>query len=293
MNSKVINVILIFSVLLLSFTTSVISAQSKEWKPMELVNGNMKKTKFKKLLKACSKADVIFIGEMHNDPISHWIENKMVKEMHQNGGIVLGLEMFEKDRQEILTSYLAGEVDEATLEAEGDLWNNYKTDYRPIIEYAKENKIKVVASNIPRKYAALVNKQGLEVLEGMVKEEKKMMAPLPIDFDENTKINKAIMEVVKDHGTISFLQAQAIKDATMAHSIAENLESGKKFIHINGSFHSDYHEGIIWYLNKYKPGLNIVTIKAAHPPTNADEKRLLKNSADFILLVDKDVTTSY
>ena len=101
------------------------------------------------------------------------------------------------------------------------------------------------------------------------------------------------MEGMGAHVTKTLPMAQAIKDATMAYKIAGYLDSGKLFIHYNGTYHSDNFEGILWYLNKYKPGLNIVTIASVEQSDLKELEEEYLNRANFILVVPEDMTKTY
>ena len=99
--------------------------------------------------------------------------------------------------------------------------------------------------------------------------------------------------MIPGHGGSTLAKAQAIKDATMAYSILENYKQDYLFIHYNGSYHSNNFEGIVWYLKKDKPELNIKTITTV---SQEDLNKLLEESkglADFIIVVDDDMTTTY
>lgn len=235
------------------------------------------------------QADVVFFGEFHDDPISHWLEMKIIKELSSKGGLVIGLEMFERDTQELLDQYMLGEIDTELLEAEGRLWNNYKTDYSPIIEHAKEKKIQVVATNIPRSYAKMVYKEGFDVINNLVSEEQQYIAPLPIEYDPNLPGYKNMAKMVEGHGGENFPKAQAIKDATMAYSISKTFEEGKKYLHLNGKYHSDNKEGIIWYLKRYKPEFKVLAITVER----SGGATISKGLADFIIVVDEDMPKSF
>ena len=282
---KVKNVSLIIALIALCFLSS--NAQGLE--SHKILNSKLKKSSFKKLLKEMKQADVIFFGEMHDDPISHWLELKVIKALKDKNDIVIGLEMFERDTQENLDKYLQDKMDLEQFETEARTWNNYKTDYAPIVNFAKSNNIKVVATNIPRSYASMVYKNGFEVIDNLVSEEKKFIAPLPIEYDPELPGYKNMAKMVEGHGGENFPKAQAIKDATMAYSIAETYEAGKKYVHLNGKYHSDSKEGIIWYLNRYKPGLKVLTISTVM----SDSVEITKGLADFIIVVDADMTKTF
>ena len=96
-------------------------------------------------------------------------------------------------------------------------------------------------------------KKGFEGLDSLSAEARSYMAPLPIDYDAELEGYKRMLEEMQGmgHANENLPKAQAIKDATMAFSIAGSFKDGKLFIHYNGTYHSNDYEGIIWYLNNY------------------------------------------
>lgn len=260
-----------------------------------LFNNEGKEVKYGKMVKAIAEADVVFFGELHNNPICHWLQFELTSDLYQqrDGKIVLGAEMFERDNQLILNEYLEGTISAKSYKKEARLWPNYKTDYAPLVDFAKDSSLKFIATNIPRRYASVVYKQGLDTLESLSPEARSYIAPLPIEYDPELEGYKNMMEMAGEHGGPNIPKAQAIKDATMAYSIAGWAGEGKLFIHYNGSYHSDDFEGILWYLNKYKPNLNIVTISSAEQ-SNLDElEEDYLNKANYILVVDANMTKTY
>ncbi len=283
----------LIALVLFSFLTSIGFAQQKT--TYTLFDSKGKKVSYKKFLKKIKENDVILFGEYHNNPISHWMQMELTKELDQNGQLTLGAEMFERDNQVALDQYLSGEIDAKALDTLARLWPNYKTDYAPIVNYAKANDIPVIATNIPRRYAAKVNKEGgFEALNSLSDEEKGWVAPLPVEFDAELPQYKAMFEMMAGHGgSIDMVKAQAIKDATMAYSILENYSDDHTFLHLHGSFHSDFFEGILWYLQQANAELSYGTIATVEQEdiSKLDEEHL--GRADFILCVDSDVTKSY
>ncbi len=233
------------------------------------------------------KADIVFFGEQHNNPISHWLELELTKDLYaeKNGNLILGAEMFETDNQLILDEYLSGQIAQKNFEKEAKLWDNYQTDYKPLVEFAKTNKLSFVATNIPRRYASLVNKKGFEGLDSLTSDAKKYIAPLPVKYDPELKGYKSMLEMMEGqeggaggHVTENLPKAQAIKDATMANSILKYLKPGTTFLHYNGAYHSDNYEGIIWYLKQEKPELKVLTISTVEQDTIRSEKRIIQFS---------------
>ncbi len=263
----------------------------------KLYDGNGNEIKFKDIVDIVSNADIVLFGELHNNPISHWMKYELIDYISENHDITLGAEMFEADDQKHLTKYLAGEINVKQLDSLARLWPNYHTDYAGIVELAKTKNIDFIATNIPRKYARLVNRFGFEALDTLSKEQKKYIAPLPIEYDPDLPGYKKMLEMGETMGHMmtskNFPKAQAIKDATMAHFILQNFTGEEVFIHINGSYHSDNYEGILWYLQRQEKDLNYITISTVLQDDVFTLKEDFLNIADIILVVNINVTTSY
>ena len=247
------------------------------------------------MMKKLQKADIILYGEIHNNPIAHWLQLEVAQSIHSSKPLTIGAEMFERDNQAALTQYLTNEIDRKSLDSLVRLWNNYSTDYEPLVEFAKSNYISVIATNVPRKYARIVFRGGFEALDTLPANEKQWIAPLPIPFDIELPGYKNMLTMMGDaaHSSENLPKAQAIKDATMAFSILENFKKGKTFLHLNGSYHSDNYEGILWYLKQDQPNLNYATISTVSQPNiqQLDNEHLGK--ADFIICVPENMTKTY
>lgn len=251
---------------------------------------NGKEVTLEKVLRRVSRASVIFFGELHSNRTAHSLQQELVKKLYKREGeLVIGLEMFEADVQVVLDEYLKDQISEKYFLTDSRAWENYTKDYRPIIQFAKEHQIKVVATNIPRRYANLVYREGLPGLESVSPEARKWMPPLPIEVDFDLPGYKYLATAMKGHEAHGsgkrLVEAQAIKDATMAHFIIQN--QSKSFLHINGAFHSRNREGIVWYLNKWKPGLKISTIETVEQENIAELEEEHKNVVDFVICIQK------
>ncbi len=258
-----------------------------------------KQTTYTALLKAAQEADIVLFGELHNNPICHWLQLKLTKDLfkQKSGKLILAAEMFETDDQLVLNEYLNGFIKESNFEKEAKLWNNYKTDYRALVEFAKQNKIPFVASNIPRRYASMVAGGGWEALKKLDKQAADLIAPQPIPMDTTLASYQSMYKMMGGgHGGTNgwnIVYAQASKDATMAHSIAENWKKDNTVLHFNGSFHSDKFEGIVWYLNQYKPKLKIVTISSVEQEDLTALKSESLGLANFVICIDAEMTKTY
>lgn len=273
------------------FLVSIIShAQDKS--PYQLFDKNGKKVSYKKLIKSAEKAEVLLFGEHHNNSIVHWLQLELTKDLYEKKQLVLGAEMLEADNQKQVNQYLAGEINQKQLDSTARLWSNYNTDYKPLVDFAKDKKLRFIATNIPRRYASMVFKNDFQALDNLSEEEKSWIAPLPIPFDINLPGYKAMMEMMA-HAGEKMPKAQAIKDATMAHFILKNLVNNSLFVHYNGTYHSDNFEGINWYLKKSNPGLKIMTISTVEQERVSKLDKENYSKGDFILVVDVDVTKTY
>jgi len=182
-----------------------------------------KAIKYSKMIKAMEEADIIMFGELHNNPICHWLQIELTKDLHASKGdkLVLGAEMFESDNQIIIDEYFDGFFGTKKFEADARLWPNYTTDYKPLIEFARENNLDFIATNVPRRYASVVHKKGLEELEKLPEASKAYLPELPIAYDGELSSYKEMLEMMKGmgHANENMPKAQAIKDATMAYFI--------------------------------------------------------------------------
>lgn len=252
-----------------------------------------KKVRYKKMVKHLAKKDIVLFGEQHNSAIAHWLQLRITKELAAKRSLQLGAEMIEADNQSALNLYLTDALDQRGLDTMARLWPNYQTDYAPLVDFAKSNKLSFTATNIPRKYARMVYRSGFKTLDTLSATEKMWIAPLPIAFDPELPTYRSILEMMGSHGSPKLVMAQAIKDATMAHFILLSYVPGNLFVHYNGAFHSDYYEGILWYLKRKSPNLNYATLSTVTQTNVHKLSAEHRGKADFILVVDEDVTTTY
>lgn len=242
------------------------------------------------VLDQLSAADVVLFGELHDNAVVHFLQFEMTRDLFEarNGNLTLGAEMFEADNQLVLDEYLAGLIKHEHLISEAKIWDNYDTHYRPLVELAREYGLRFIATNIPRRYANLVARKGIEALESLSEEAKKAVAPLPIQIDMTTPGYREMMEM--GHGqrmqmkSEHFVAAQAVKDATMAHFILKHLIQEILFIHYNGDYHSRNYGGIYWYLKQYDPGICVVTISSIEDQ-ELEFKEEYRGAGDYVLVV--------
>lgn len=264
--------------------------------PYKIYNNQGNEVRFEAMAEIAGQHEVIFFGELHNNSLAHWLQLQMLKSLHESGKkVVLGAEFFERDDQLNIDEWLAGKMRDSNFEAEAKLWKNYATDYKPLMLYAKKNQIPFVASNIPRKYASLVSRQGLAGLDSLSEQAKSYIAPLPIEVDKTLPGYVGMKEMMHGSGmNLDYMiEAQAVKDATMAYSLFDYINKGKTIFHVNGSYHSNNYEGIVWYLKRKFPTVRIMTINTVEQDNihTLDPKN--QSSADFIIVLPLDSHKSY
>ena len=282
------------------FIFSIFFGNAQSFKPYQFYNQKGKAIKTEKLVKELSQYDIVFFGEMHNNSIIHWLQLKLTQELYKkkNKQITLGAEMFERDNQPQLNKYLSGKIDAKQLKDSARLWNNFTTDYKPLLDFAKDKNLNFVATNIPRKYASQTAKEGIESLDKLSLKEKSYIAELPITVTLETPGYPEMKTMMGDHaeGTkvMNFISAQAIKDATMAESIIMNLQPDKTFIHYNGNFHTKEFGGIYWYIKQKNPNLKMAVIsvfESEDPELKVPTKDYIPT--DFNLIIPTDMTKTY
>ncbi len=260
-----------------------------------MFDGHGKKADFKKILNACLHSDVVFFGEFHDNPIAHWLQLELLSELIESkpNQVQLGFEMLERDQQSLLQAYIDGVLTYEQFADTTKLWVNFETDYLPLVHAAKTHHLPVIATNVPRRYASSLFKKGWSFSDSLSEKEKSWICPLPFDIDSTLSQYRQIKEMSEHMKGMYMLEAQALKDATMAQSIARSLTSNSIFLHINGAFHSDFYQGIAWYLRKSKPGLKMVFISTVSQETINKLDSEHTGRADFIICVPENMTKTH
>ena len=280
----------VFSIIGFLLVSTTIAQDKKAYR---FFDSKGKKVTYEKVLKASEKTDVVLFGEYHDNSLVHWLQLEFTKDLAKRKNLVLGAEMLEADNQDAVNRYLKGEINQKGLDTLARLWINYKTDYKPLVDFAKSKQIDFIATNIPRRYASLVFRKDLVALDSLSAQEKSWIAPLPIEFDINLPGYKSMMGMQGGHAGEKMPKAQAVKDATMAYFINKNLKENSVFIHYNGTYHSDNYEGISWYLRKLDSDIKIITIAMVEQKDLGKLEAENHNKANFILVIDEDITRSY
>jgi len=246
-----------------------------------------------------NKADVLFFGEEHNDSTGHQLEYILLKKLAERypGKTALSMEMFETDCQTVLNEYLAGLIRDKNFETDARVWPNYD-DYRQLVEFAKENKLPIIAANAPARYTNMVNRLGLNSLQQLDPAGKSYLPPLPIDTATGPYLEK-FDQIMGGHSAMpgmQMYQAQNLWDATMGWSIAKFIKTHHdyKVLQINGGFHSEEKLGAAAQLFHYDPKARIINIAVYSDDNfiNPDWSKLSK-MGDYIILTDPKLPRTF
>ena len=279
---------------------------SERWAPHRVYDSHHKRfSDFETLAAEASRADVVFLGEQHDDAATHRMELALLQAIaRRRGNVVLTLEMFERDVQPILSQYLAGTVPEDSFLRRSRPWPNYGPDYRPLVEFARRHGWRVVAGNVPRRMASAVSSRGLEAVTGL-SDSSRAWAAGELQCPEDDYFRRFAREMGQHPMgsgpppsaaelaamTRRFYLAQCVKDETMAESIVRaHGDAGEPLvIQYNGDFHSDFGEGTAQRVKRRLPGARIVIISAI-PVASLDavDARSLRKQGDWLLFVLKE-----
>lgn len=258
-------------------------------------------TDFEMMIADLARADIVLIGEQHDDPNTHRLELAVLEGLaRRNVAVTLSLEMFERDVQGSVDTYMAGTSGEDEFLKQSRPWPRYATDYRPLVEFARAHRWPVVAANVPRRIAADVAKAGKPAVESLNASDRSFAAadlqcPHDAYFDRfaGQMGGHQSSGSNPDTTTERYYLAQCLKDETMAESIASaftRLEGQPGVVvHITGSFHSDYGEGTGERVRRRLAGRRVAAVSMM-PVENLDviapEKDDIKR-ADFLVYTVK------
>ncbi|EQA44324.1 PF04187 family protein [Leptospira broomii serovar Hurstbridge str. 5399] len=237
------------------------------------------------------EADVIIIGEEHDDAAGHEWQLSTFKKLSESFALTLSLEMLERDQQIIVDEYLKEGLTEKGYLNHTKFWPNYAKDYHPIVEAAKIRNIPVLASNAPRRYVNLVSQKGIQSL---MKIRSPFLPPryllrLHRQVEYEAKLTQAMGGHHSEGSTSNiqnFIDAQYLWDASMADAIAEEFyTTGRKIVHINGRFHSDQGMGVTYRLRQM--GLKVLVFSVFPLEEGRKLGREEFELADFLVITTR------
>jgi uncharacterized iron-regulated protein len=315
--------ILLFIALLAQLAPTA-SAQGEAATRYKAFDSKGRAVKLEEIIQALDDADVLFVGETHDNATAHAVEAELLRradERYSQGAgkrreVALSLEMFERDVQTVLDEYLGGLISERHFLLSSRPWNNYATDYKPLVEYAREHRLPVIAANAPARYVSRVNAEGPASLSSLSKEARAWLPPLPVPEASATYASKFNLFMsggratattpaagtqssqqspanphaqANPHGGMHLLEAQTLRDASMAYAISEFLKRGGDplVVQVNGTFHSEGRMGVPEQLAHYRKKARavVVTIVPVEARTGFDAASM-SALGDFIILTE-------
>lgn len=244
------------------------------------------------IVAAGAGSEAVFLGENHDDKIAHGLQLEIFQGIAgkaQGRKLALSLEMFERDTQTVLDEYLNGVITETHFLNASRPWKNYAEDYKPLVEFAREKKLPVIAANAPRRYVNLVARQGRQALDTLSPAAKNWLAPLPYPAASEAYGKKfsSLMGGMASHGS-KMLDSQSLWDATMADAVAAYLKKTDKglAVHLNGRFHTESRLGTVEMLEKYRPGTKVVVVTMVTGDGFPNFNDKLKGAGDFVILTE-------
>ena len=185
-----------------------------------------------------SGADVLFLGEQHDDPATHRLEAATLEGLaRRRGNIVLAMEMFERDVQPSLDDYLSGRSTETEFLAESRALAALRhrlpsaRRVRARLEMARGRERRAAPARQPRVAPRPQDHPGLDQRRRTARSRRaisccphddyfgkfaKTMADMPSHSGDSTKESAAERAAMIER----IYQAQCIKDETMGESVA-------------------------------------------------------------------------
>ena len=280
----------IIVILIIIMNLAILSAE--EYRIVDSRTG--KTLSLQQMANELKKYDLIFFGEYHDNTTLHKLERELLPLLDTKRELILSLEMFERDVQSDLDAYIENWLTEDEFLAKSRPWSNYQDDYRPLIEYAKQKKLTVIAANIPRSIAGKMARTGPDFTDTLPEEDKKWL-PNKISYPDDS-YKKAFLETLENmHSPMMnnnpdwLYQAQCLKDETMAESIVNALKMKPKarVLHFNCDFHSRYFSGTVSRVQEILPKMKIAVISPSYSENwqTANLTAEEKNAGTYIIFL--------
>lgn len=275
-------------------------AQTTSEQDFRVFASDGKPSSIEEVVGAFASADAVLVGEVHDDAAGHRVEAQLLALAYARHGapggsvraprpVAVSLEMFERDVQTVVDEYLAGLISERHFLLSSRPWRNYETDYRPLVEFARAHRLRVLAANAPARYVSRVAQEGPASLAALPRESRAWLPPLPVapasreyaakfarlmggefigppvagqQSSQQRPPSPTPQTRPPAHAATFLLDAQNLRDAAMADALAEHLrrEPGALVLHFNGSFHSEGRLGVAEHLLRLRPKARVLVV---------------------------------
>lgn len=265
-------------------TLAVADEASKDFMASIVVD-TQKSTTLPELMAKLDGERLVYVGETHTAFADHLLQLEVLRGMAaQPQGLAVGVEWFQARFQPVLDDYMAGRIDEAEMLRLTEYYDRWRFDYRlyrPIVQFARQNGIPIIALNASAELTSAIRRHGINELPSDLREQ------LPDSYDVNDRVYEEILrETFSMHAKSSdeevfqrFVEVQLTWDETMAQRVADYL-AGKpvnRILVLAGKGHIGGRSGIPNRVAR-RTGLQGITIGSYNPGSTRF------NAADYLVL---------
>ncbi|MCZ8156175.1 MAG: ChaN family lipoprotein [Leptospira sp.] len=281
--------------LLILFTLSSLSSEEfgKSLNLRIIESKSNKNVSWTEVLTAMDEADVLVWGEEHDDTQGHSAQIEFFKKFSDQFPVSLSLEMLERDQQNITDEYYRGLISEKQFLSSINHWKNFSSDYLPLVRYAKESFSNIICANPPRRYVNAISRKGIMAYSDFSDDAMRFLPhaytlALYQSDPYLARLRDVFQSSPTNHtssiSTENMILSQYVWDQGMAESVTkEHFRTGRKILHINGRFHSDYDGGVVHRLKAM--GHKVVVLSVF--PEGSEEEAKFGKIADFVILTSR------
>jgi uncharacterized iron-regulated protein len=221
------------------------------------------------LLDAVAWAEIVILGEAHNDDVAHQVQLAVVEDAFDRWPrAMLSMEMLERDEQVLVEDYYDGIIDTDTFVrlTFSENWGGkggWAKWYQPIVDAAMLRGNRLIAANAPRRYVRMARLQGYDAMRALPRE-RRAFFELPRSLPRSRyfeRFSEVMSHIEEPDALEAMYRAQLVWDATMARSIVRLRPSrDAKVIHLVGRFHSDFEGGLVQEIRRHRPWSRILVV---------------------------------
>lgn len=236
------------------------------------------------IARAADGKHFVYVGEEHDNPDAHRWQALIIRALHERGrDVIIGLEMYQRPKQQFLDYWTLGRFTEEQFLQESDWKNQWGFAwelYQPIFLYAKEQRLRMVALNVPRDWVRAVSRSGVQALP------EEALAQLPELFlgnENHRKLFEALLGGGHPGPSLDGMyRGQVLWDEAMADTMlrymSERYTTDRTvFVVVAGNGHVMYNQGINYRIERrtQQRGINVVTV------STSTDKPTIRVSADL------------
>jgi uncharacterized iron-regulated protein len=229
----------------------------------------------------------IFVGEQHDRYDHSLVQLEFLRRLHANNpNIAIGMEAFQQPFQPVLDDYLAGRISEAQMLRRTEYYQRWGVDYRlvaPILDYARDNGLEVVALNVPRELTRKVASTGIANLPPELKGQiPEAMEPPSDGYRSRLEPIFAMHSSDGEKNFDHFVEAQLLWDEGMAERAARFLADNPEhqMLILAGNQHIAWDDTIPGRLERRLPVTTAAILNSWSGP-------LVAGLADYLLMPEQ------